>query len=113
MSREATITFYLNVGDSGLPNHIEWEASESAFKGRRGCEALLLSMWDRLDFNTYSIDLWTGRMPTQEMNIHFYKTFLTMADTFERATGNIEASTMIRQFADQFGQKLNILENPK
>jgi hypothetical protein len=36
-----------------------------------------------------------------------------MADTFERATGEAEAAKSIRNFAQQFGEKVNLFATKK
>ncbi|MCF8432057.1 MAG: hypothetical protein K9G34_08925, partial [Melioribacteraceae bacterium] len=77
----------------------------------RGCDALFISMWDRLDFNTYNVNLYTGKLPKSEMNFHFFKTFLSLADTYESATGKKDIAEMIRNFSEEFGRKLDILDD--
>jgi gliding motility-associated protein GldC len=54
------------------------------------------------------IDLWTKEMTVEEMKQFFHQTLLTMADTFERATGNKELSDEMRDFVHHFGHKANV-----
>ena len=105
MSKEAEIKFLIKLDDDGAPEDIFWSASESGIEGYVPCDSLMVSVWDRGEKNTMSVDLWTNRMQVGEMNAHFYFSLLKMADTYVRATGNQELSDMIREFAGEFAKK--------
>ena len=105
MSKEAEIKFLVKVDDRGVPDEIYWSASEAEFEGFMPCDSLMISVWDKGEKNTMSIDLWTNEMQVGEMNAHFYHTFMNMADTYKRATDNQEISDMIRAFANEFAKK--------
>lgn len=107
MSKDAEIKFLVKVDDKGVPNEIYWSASEAEFEGFVPCDSLMISVWDRGEKNTMSIDLWTSEMQVGEMNAHFYFTFMKMADTYQRATRNNELSDMIRSFANEFTKKVD------
>ncbi|HET7290118.1 MAG TPA: gliding motility protein GldC [Thermodesulfobacteriota bacterium] len=106
MSKEAEIKFLIKLDDKGVPGDIYWSASESGIEGYVPCDSLMISVWDRSEKNTMSVDLWTNRMQVGEMNAHFYFSLMKMADTYGRATGNQELSAMIRDFAGEFAKKL-------
>jgi gliding motility-associated protein GldC len=106
MSKEAEIKFLIKLDDKGVPGDIYWSASESGIEGYVPCDSLMISVWDRSEKNTMSVDLWTSRMQVGEMNAHFYFSLMKMADTYGRATGNQELSGMIRDFAGEFAKKL-------
>ncbi|MFI5322444.1 MAG: gliding motility protein GldC [Thermodesulfobacteriota bacterium] len=107
MSKDAEIKFLVKVDNKGVPNEIYWSASEAEFEGFVPCDSLMISVWDREEKNTMSIDLWTSEMQVGEMNAHFYFTFMKMADTYQRATRNNELSDMIRSFANEFAKKVD------
>lgn len=109
MSKEAEINFVVKLDDEGGPSEIYWGASEADFDGLKPCESLMISMWDKVEKNTMSIDLWTKEMEIGEMSAHFYFTFMKMADTYEKATKNKELSHMIRHFATEFASKVEKL----
>ncbi|MCZ6555866.1 MAG: gliding motility protein GldC [Candidatus Dadabacteria bacterium] len=111
MSKEAEINFIIKLDDDNGPEEIYWGASEADFEGLKPCESLMISMWDQVEKNTMSIDLWTKEMEVGEMSTHFYFTFMKMADTFEKATNKKELSDMIRHFATQFASKVEELAN--
>ena len=104
MAREAEIKFLVKLDSENVPEQIYWDASESESEGFKECDSLMVSMWDREEKNTMSIDLWTG-----EMNSHYYFILMKMADTYERATNNKDLSHMIREFAAEFASKVDDL----
>ncbi len=106
MSKDAEINFVVTLDEDHVPDSIKWSASESEFKGHRQCESLLISMWDKSEKNTMSIDLWTKKMEVGDMNAHFYYTLMKMADTYQNATNNQELADSIRAFANDFASKV-------
>jgi hypothetical protein len=42
------------------------------------------------------------------MNLFFFQTFATMADTYERATNNKEIADDMRDYAHHLGHKLEV-----
>ena len=111
MSKEAEINFVVKLEEDNSPAEIYWGATEADFEGLRPCESLMISMWDKTEKNTMSIDLWTKNMEVGEMSAHYYFTLMKMADTYQRATNNSELSEMIRSFAKEFAVKVEELAN--
>jgi len=106
MSREAEIKLLIKLDEKGVPEEMYWSASDSGVEGFVPCDSLMLSVWDRYEKNTMSVDLWTNAMQVGEMNAHYYYTLMKMADTYGRATSNQELSDMIRNFAGEFARKV-------
>lgn len=111
MAKEAEINFVVKLDEDDSPAEIFWGASEADFEGLKPCESLMISMWDQVEKNTMSIDLWTKEMEVGEMSAHYYFTLMKMADTYHRATQNEELSEMIRNFAKEFAIKVEELAN--
>lgn len=109
MPKEKEIKFSVELDKDDVPVAIYWEASDADFGGKRSCDSLMISMWDKEEKNALSIDLWTKGMMVGEMNAYFFLTILKMADTYERATNNKELAGMIRRFADDFADKVDEL----
>ena len=65
----------------------------------------MLSFWDGADKAAMRIDLWTKEMMVDEMADFYYQTFMTMADTFNRATKNEALVTDMKNFAKDFYKK--------
>jgi len=111
MSKDAEIKFTIKLDHAKVPEQIFWEASDSDFEGKKPCDSIMISMWDKNDKNTLSIDLWTNNMEIGEMDAHFYFTFMKMAETYYKSTKNKELSDMIAHFAQDFAKKIE--ENAK
>ena len=84
---------------------ISWKASDTTAEKARKAKAMMLAFWDGADKTALRIDLWTKDMMVDEMGDFFYQTFMTMADTFNRATHQDELVGDIRQFAKEFYNK--------
>ncbi len=105
MPKEAEIKFLIKLDDKGTPDEIYWSASDSDIEGFVPCDSLMISVWDRSEKNTMSVDLWTKEMQVGEMNSHYYFTLMKMADTYGKATSNQDLSDMIRGFAAEFAKR--------
>jgi gliding motility-associated protein GldC len=110
MNKTSEIKFTVQLDDKNMPKKIEWEATESDIKGKRECNSMMLSIWDKEEKATMAIDLWTEEMLVDDMNIHFHQIFDKMADTYKRATGNNEVSGMIKKFSKDFAEKLALFK---
>ena len=106
MAREAQIYLNFTLNDDNVPEEILWEASEADADEQKRCDAMFLSLWDREEKNTLTIDLWTKSMQVNEMNTHYYFTIMKMADTYEKATNNAEVAEKIRDFGNEFAQSV-------
>lgn len=106
MAREAEIYLRFTLNDDNIPEEILWEASEADVQDQKKCDAVFLSLWDREEKNTLTIDLWTRSMEVGEMNTHYYFTIMKMADTYEKATNNAEIAEKIRNFGNEFAQSV-------
>lgn len=102
---KSTIRIDVTLDADRMPETINWNASSTTAADDRNAKAVMLSMWDGADRTALRIDLWTKTMMVDEMADFFYQTFMTMADTYNRATHNEELSDDIRTFAKQFYNK--------
>ena len=105
------INITITLDDNNVPEKIEWVASNIG--AQNTSQAMLLSMWDGEAKNMTRIDMWTKDMMMDEMKQFFYQSFLSMANTLERATAEEEAVKALRDFAQEFGEKLKMAQkNP-
>ena len=81
---------------------------ESKEEGKKPCTAILVSVWNGVDKSTLRIDLWTKEMPIDEMKIFFHQSLLSMADTFEKATGETAVTGDLRDYCHHFAEKMKI-----
>lgn len=107
MSRTADIIFNVHLDENNIPEKIVWSAEDSGFN-KKECKSMMISLWDKEEGVTMGIDLWTEDMLVEDMNIHFHQTFLKLADTYERATNNKEAASMLKTFAADFAVKTGL-----
>jgi gliding motility-associated protein GldC len=102
--RTSEIRLTVQLDENNVPERIGWEAEDGAMKS--ASKAVLLSLWDEQEKNTLRIDLWTKEMTVEEMKAFFHQNILTMADTFERATGEGKMAAQMRDFAAYFAEHM-------
>lgn len=102
---KSTIKIDVTLDADRMPEQISWNASGTTAEDDRIAKAVMLSLWDGQDRSALRIDLWTKKMMVDEMADFYYQTFMTMADTYDRATKQNELSNEIRTFAKNFYQK--------
>lgn len=99
---QSTITIDVTLDKDKLPEVIHWQASGSTADTKQHAKAILLSLWDGADKSALRIDLWTKNMMVDEMGDFFYQTLVSMADTYQRATGDKELVGEMKKFAQEF-----------
>ena len=109
--KKSEIKFTVTLDENNLPEKIDWSASDAGEESTS--KAVMIALWDAKENNTLRIDLWTKDMVIDEMKQFYHQSLLSMADTFERATGEVEASKEMRSFAQHFGQKMNLIAKKK
>lgn len=102
--RTSEIRLTVQLDENNVPERIGWEAEDGGVKS--ASKAVLLSLWDEQEKNTLRIDLWTKEMTVEEMKAFFHQNILTMADTFERATGEGKMAAQMRDFAAYFAEHM-------
>ena len=102
--KPSEIQLSVQLDENKVPERIDWEAEDGAT--RSTSKAVLLSLWDEQERNTLRIDLWTKEMTVEEMKAFFHQNILTMADTFERATGEGKMAAQMRDFASYFAEHM-------
>jgi gliding motility-associated protein GldC len=105
------IKFTLDLDENFIPTSIEWTASEAASLEVENVKAIMISVWDPKENVAKRVDLWTKDMYVEEMKAMYFQTLMTMADGFERATGETEMSKEMRAFSENFGRKMDVLKD--
>lgn len=108
ITKTSDINIKVGLNENNLPLAIKWSASDTG-NNVVDSKAFMLSMWDSKANNTLKIDLWTKDMSVEEMKQFFHQTLLTMADTFEKATGEHNISEDLRDYCYHFAEKMEIL----
>ena len=111
---KSTITIDVLLNENKVPENISWKASDTTIENTQKAKAMMLSFWDGAEKAALRIDLWTKDMMVDEMADFFYQTYMTMADTYERATQHKEVVDEMKKFAKEFYHKFRekqLMEN--
>ena len=108
MNKVSQIKFLVELDINKIPQKILWQADDAGFDGFKEAKSMFLSLWDKQELVTLGMDLWTKEMTVEEMNIHFHQIFVRMAESYSRATQNSEIEFMIKKFAAELANKLNL-----
>jgi gliding motility-associated protein GldC len=108
IQRTSTIKFDVHLDKENLPVSIDWTADDGEFGEPQAAKAIMIGLWDGLQKEAMRIDLWTKEMSVEEMNHFTFQFLMTMADNFERATGNAEAANVLREASHEFGHKADV-----
>ena len=106
--KTSEINIKVGLNENNLPMAMKWSASDGGVKDA-AAKAFMLSIWDPAQNNTMKIDLWTKDLTIDEMKQFFHQTLLTMADTFEKATGEHLIPEDLRDYCYHFAEKMQIL----
>ncbi len=109
--RKAEIKFTITLDENNLPSQITWDASDA--NAHSTAKAIMLNMWDEKEKNAMRIDLWTKDMMVDEMKQFVHQSMMTLADTFNRATGEEQMAEEMKRFGMFFAEKMGIIEAPK
>jgi len=100
--QKSTITIDVLLDPNRVPEQINWSASDSTADMAQKAKAMCIAFWDGADKTALRIDLWTKDMMMDEMADFYYQMFMTMADTFKRATHQEELSAEMKAYAKDF-----------
>ena len=113
MMTESKIIINVQLDAEKVPQQISWSASGSTAGDPQKAKAMLLALWDGAEKSAMRIDLWTKDMMVDEMADFYYQVFVTMADTFQRATQHTELTNEIKLFAQKFHKKFIEIEEAR
>jgi gliding motility-associated protein GldC len=103
--RKSSINIDVVLDEDRVPEQINWNATDSTADAVRKAKAMMLAFWDGTDKTAMRIDLWTKDMMVDEMADFFYQTYMTMAETYHRATQDQTLVNDMKQFAKDFYSK--------
>lgn len=107
VKHRSEINIKVGLDENRVPEELSWSADDGNIRDMAS-KAMLLSVWDSNQKDTYKINLWTKEMPINEMIQFFHQTLVSMADTFETATGDDKMSATMRDFIDYYAEKMGI-----
>ena len=103
--KTSTINIEVALDDERIPSSISWNASDTTAGEMQKAKAMMLAFWDGAEKTALRIDLWTKEMMLDEMADFYYQTFMTMADSYGRATQHSELVEEMKTFAKGFYHK--------
>ncbi len=109
--KKSEINFTVTLDENNLPEKIDWNATDG--NEQSSSKSVMISLWDAKENNTLRIDLWTKDMMVDEMKQFYHQSLLSMADTFEKATGETQIAKEMRGFAQYFGEKMELITQKK
>lgn len=107
IKHNSEIKVKVSLDENRIPEKLHWSADDGGVNNKEA-KALLLSVWDNKEKETYNINLWTKDMPVDEMKQFFHQTLVSMASSFETATNDDKMSATMRDFCDYFAEKLEL-----
>ena len=110
MNHTSNISIDVILDQDRVPEHISWRATDSTADTAQNAKAMMLAFWDGADKSALRIDLWTKTMMVDEMADFYYQVFMTMADTFQRATQQPELTEEMKAYATGFIKKFKALQ---
>ena len=105
--KQANINILVELDENKIPEKLTWSAPDGGVD-KKNSKAIFLSIWDHKHKESLSIDLWTKKMPVDEMNEFFYQSLLTMGETFYRATENVKVNDALKKFSESIEKDLGI-----
>jgi len=107
---KSTIKIDVLLDPDKVPEQINWNATDSTADMVQKAKAMCIAFWDGTDKTALRIDLWTKDMMVDEMADFYYQMFMTMADTFNRATHQEELTADMKKFAKDFFEKFRAIQ---
>jgi gliding motility-associated protein GldC len=102
--KTSDIRLSVHLDENKVPERIDWEAEDGDM--RVAARPFCFPCGMLQEKNTLRIDLWTKEMSMEEMKAFFHQNILTMADTFERATGEGKMAAQMRDFGAYFAEHM-------
>lgn len=108
--RVSPITINVGLDANNIPVYMDWQAVGSPDTPEPvECKAFSLALFDKDQRDTFKIDLWTEDMQVVEMDRFIFHAMRSLADTYFKATRNMELANDMQKFVQYFGEKTGFL----
>ena len=105
--KKSQITINVELDENHVPEKINWNAPDGGIENQE-TKAAFISVWDDKTREVLRLDLWTKDMTVDEMKLFFHQIFISMSDSYKRATNEDETATSIIEFAENFAHQSGI-----
>jgi gliding motility-associated protein GldC len=109
LNKKSTIEINVELDEENIPEKISWSADHAGIKDQSS-KALLLSVWDSSNKEALKMDLWTKKMPVDEMKLFFHQTLYSLAETYKIATNDEKMAAAMHDFCDYFAEKNELID---
>ena len=110
VAKSSEIKIKVGLNEKNIPVRLDWNSDDNpSGKDSVECKAMLLSLFDKEQRETFKIDLWTTEMQVVEMDRFFFQTLRALADTYFKATQNNQLASDMQRFVQYFGEQTEIL----
>jgi len=108
--KQSSINIDVQLDDQRVPESISWSASDTTAEEAKKAKAMMIAFWDGAEKTALRIDLWTKEMMVDEMADFYYQTFMTMAESYQRATQHNQLADDMKKFAKDFYAKFKEIQ---
>ncbi|MDD3771896.1 MAG: gliding motility protein GldC [Weeksellaceae bacterium] len=105
--KKSKITIEVELDENHIPEKMSWHAPDGGVD-HQPTKATFMSVWDDKNKEALRLDLWTKEMTVDDMKRFFHQIFISMSDSYKRATNEDETATYIIEFAENFAYKAGI-----
>lgn len=102
--RKTQITIDVELDENHIPENIHWNAQDGGIE-KQPTKATMISVWDDKNFEALRIDLWTKDMPLDQMKMFIHQIMLSLATTYQRASGEDDVAAWMEEKAEEFAVK--------
>ena len=93
------------LDETKVPEKLYWSAIDANIQNKE-TKAALISVWDDNEKEALRIDLWTKKMPLEEMKEFIRQVFFGLGETYVRATSDKKGGQEIHAFAQSFQEEV-------
>ncbi len=95
------ISINVTLDANQLPEEIVWEANNDMAQPIH-LKSLFVAGWDEANRTTATLSIWTKDLRKDEMQQTFVQSIMTLATSYEKATGDKGMVTALRKFIDNY-----------
>ncbi len=105
--KKTQIIVEVELDENHVPEKMTWDATDGGIN-KQETKAAMISVWDDKEKEALRIDLWTKEMPMDDMKRFYHQIFISMANSYQRATNEDEVADFIIEFAENFALQAGI-----
>lgn len=105
--KKTQITIEVELDENHIPEKMTWNAEDGGVE-KEETKATMISVWDDKKSEALRIDLWTKDMTVDHMKMFIHQVLMSLAHTYERATGEEDVPEWMDQMAEEFAQRAKI-----